>query len=783
MKSKFDVFWIPVLCFLGGVLFLDSYSQYYLGFQLGLGFTLILLGVGIWIYHWNDKILWWVCGLIFFFLGGLFGRNHSGISEENIALVKPTEIRLSGYITEVKWGEEKGKGYLQGRMRVKEKSINDITTVSEGEISFWLNSIDFPTGELWHAGQGVQLKGELRIREQYLNPGPWLIWQEKSGRGVFRAFRGTGAESIEWEPKYDQKLVGWAAELRTFFLKKMEKVMPEKDVFLLQGLLFGGQEGIDPLTRKQFSTTGLTHILSVSGTHLATLFAGILWVGRLLKIRQVWISLFGAGILIFYSFLCGFPPPVIRSLWMALGVVIALATDRERSSQRIFSLTVLGMMIYEPRWIYDISFQLSVAATTGLVFAIPYLEQTRGWQRFWKGPLLFTLLSQGLSLPFLATYFQQLSLVSVFSNLILVPIFQGILILGLLGSLFSGIVIKVGEFFWIVSSLLLGFGLMGIRFFSSFSWSILPISTMGFWSGVVYYVGVILLFLGFQVSAKRKKIWAVSLAGLLLIGLFIGLAHPTQPNRLEIHVIDVGQGDSILIRTPKGKSMLIDGGGIPYNQSSFDIGERVVAPYLWSEGIRELELIIISHGDEDHSGGIEAVLARFPTQQIWMPEQGMEKFSKWQGKISTPPVGTLFEVDGVKIRVLAQPPKEKKSYSQVIEVTYGEKSFLFTGDMEGKEEEEFLKVTDLQTISGLKVGHHGARKSSNDLFLNRIKPEFSFISVGESNSYGHPALQTLVRLNSGDKKIYRTDLQGRILIKTDGKTIQVETMKGQGNSK
>ena len=783
MRFNFDIIWIPVLSFLGGVLLLDSYPQFYFGFQLGLGFTLVLLGVGIWIYHWSHKILWCICGFVFFFLGGLFGMNHSGFSENNIALVKPTKIELSGYITEVRWGEEKGKGYLQGRMVVKEKLTDGVVTTSEGEVAFWINSIDSANGGLWHAGHGVHLKGELRIREQYLNPGPWLIWQEKSGRGVFRSFRGTGVESIQWGSKYDQNLLGWAAELRNYFLGKMEKVMPEKDVFLLRGLLFGGQEGIDPIIRKQFATTGLTHILSVSGTHLATLFAGILWIGRLLKIRPVWISFVGAVILIFYSFLCGFPPPVVRSLWMALGVVLALATERERSGQRIFSLTVLGMMIYEPCWIYDISFQLSVAATTGLIFSIPYLEETKGWKRFWKGPILFTLLSQGLSLPFLAAYFQQVSLISVFSNLILVPIFQGVLILGLLGSLFSGITIKVGEFFWIVSSLILGLGLAGIRFFSSFSWSILSLPSMGFWSGVVYYIGAIGIFLGLQLSSIRKKIWTVSFSGILLVGLFVWLTHPPDPNQLEVHVIDVGQGDSILIRTPKGKAILVDGGGIAYNKSGFDIGERVVAPYLWSLGIRELDLTIISHGDEDHSGGIGAVLARIPTQQIWMPEQGTEKFLKWQEKIVTPSIGTQLEIDGVKFRVLAQPPKNKKSYSQVIEVTYGENRFLFTGDMEGKEEEEFLKATDISGISGLKVGHHGARKSSSDSFLSRIKPELSIISVGESNSYGHPALQTLARLQTGNNRIYRTDLQGRILIKTDGKTIHVETMKGQGISK
>lgn len=553
--------------------------------------------------------------------------------------------------------------------------------------------------------------------------------------------------------------------------------MPEKDLRILQGLLFGGQEGIPAEIRQNFVATGTTHILSVSGTHLAALFAGILWLGKMAGIKRIWIGLIGIVVISFYSLLCAFPPPVVRSLFMSLGVILALMAERERSGQRIFAMTLLGMLIWEPCWIFDISFQLSATATMGLIIALPYLEERKNWKNFWQGPVIFTLGAQLLSLPFMAAYFQEISLISFLSNLFLLPLFESSLILGLLGSGLSYFHESSAQFFWILSSLSLGASLEGVRFFAKIPFALLPLPSMSFEASLCYYLGIIIFIVGMAWGETNKKAFVGSVFGIIMMcGTFFVSFYPVDSTELEIHVIDVGQGDSILIKTPDKKNIVIDTGGISGTPSDFDMGERIVAPYLWRLGIRELDLLIISHGDEDHIGGSKGVLRRIPAKEIWIPDSAAGYFDERKEQVKVPSVNEVREFGRVLLRIIAQPPATEKSWSQIIEVSYGDQCFLFTGDLDGKEEGALLETGRLKKVTGVKVGHHGSQNGSSFELLNQIQPEIAFISVGEANRFGHPTIKTLARLESVGSKIYRTDLQGRILIRSNGKQYRVETM-------
>lgn len=787
---KIDIFWLPVFSYVLGMVFLGGFENYGFWFAILAGFFLLLLGIGIWFFRWKNIVLWGICGVLFFLFGAGLGASRAGFSADDIALQSPGIMTLIGHGVDIQSGEEEGNGYLRGRLMVTGKKIGEEISPARGEVTFWLSPISKENRELWHDGNGMEIQGDLRIREQYRNPGPWLTWQEKSGRGIFRTLRAEGENAIRWNAKEDQNLAGWAAGIRDHFLTGMAKVMPEKDVSLLRGLLFGGREGISPELSEQFSAVGLTHILSVSGTHLSAIFVSLLWLGSLLRIRRLYVAILSGVVLIFYSLLCGFPPPVVRSLWMALGVVLAVAAERERGSQRIFALTMLGMLVWEPRWLYDISFQLSVAATMGLVLALPYLEEKKTWKNFWQGPFLFTLGSQMMSLPFMAAYFQGISLIAFVSNLLLLPIFEASLLLGLLGSVFTFLSEGVGQLFWILSSLVSGAGLEGVRILAKFPWAVISLPSMGFWSGIVYYIGIGLL-LGASLSLGKIRIVCSVLGIAVLIGLAWKVADHRPSGFLEIHVIDVGQGDSIFIRTPQGKLILIDTGGIPGVKTDFDMGERVVAPYLWDQGVRRLDLLVFSHGDGDHAGGGAGVLKRIPASTLWLPEsmKGHPVVQAAWGKtepplIQTPKIGDVWTTtDGVQIRVVAQPPAKEKSWSQVIEVTYGGQKFLFVGDLDGKEEKAFLQSAKLEPVTFLKVGHHGSKNGSSAELLKILQPKIAFISVGEANRFGHPTIQTFGRLKNAGSKIYRTDLQGRILIRSDGSNYWIETMSRQETEK
>lgn len=779
-----DLFWIPFFCYALGILCWHDHKEYSNWVFSLCVILLFLLGIGIWFLQASSRKLWIFAGLFFFFLGGGFGISQIGFSETDIEFQPLGNQSISGTLQNIQQGEFEGKRYLQGQVVVAEKMDGDQKIPATGRVNFWLMPISEADADQWHDGLGISIVGDLRVREQYRNPGPWLTLEEKSGRGVFRSIKPNGnLEAFRWNPAYDQKIIGWAAEIRKHFIDGMAKVMPEKDLQILRGLLFGGQQGISPEIRKSFAATGMTHILSVSGTHLAALFASILWLGRVFRMKRIWIGLIGMAVVTFYSLLCAFPPPVVRSLFMSFGVILALMAERERSGQRIFAITLLGMLIWEPRWIFDISFQLSATATMGLMIAVPYLEERKTWKNFWKGPVVFTLGAQLLSLPFMAAYFQKISVVSFLSNLFLLPLFESSLMLGLLGSSLSYFHEGGAQFFWILSSLSLGASLEGIRFFAKVPFALLPLPAMNFETGLFYYLGLGIFGSGMMRGKFDKRAWMSGILGCaILCGAFYFSFDPSESNELEIHVIDVGQGDSILIKTPDHRAVLIDTGGIPGVNSDFNIGERVVAPYLWRLGIRKLDLLIISHGDEDHIGGSKEILKSIPAAEIWIPPSAAGYFDSEKEQVRIPSEGEVKEFERVLVRVIAQPPADQKSWSQIIELSYGDHRFLFTGDLDGKEEKTLLGRKKFGKITGLKVGHHGSKNGSTFDLLQQIEPEIAFISVGEANRFGHPALQTLGRLKSAGSKIYRTDLQGRILIRSDGNHYRVETMSRQEKS-
>ena len=272
--------------------------------------------------------------------------------------------------------------------------------------------------------------------------------------------------------------------------------------------------------------------------------------------------------------------------------------------------------------------------------------------------------------------------------------------------------------------------------------------------------------------------------------------HPFPPEwrrgQLEMSVIDVGQGDSILLILPDGKSLLVDGGGIPafghQARSQLDIGEDVVAPYLWNRGISTLDAVALTHAHEDHIGGLPALVSDFHPRQLWTGATASNK--AWNGlreradqggvKIVPLTAPAHFSFGGAEFEVLApmsdylavETPHNNDSL--VLRVRYGARSFLLTGDVERPIEREMLAGNEVASTDVLKVAHHGSRTSSTDDFLDAAHPAFAVISAGVDNSYGHPNRDVLNRLADRHTEVFRTDLQGLITVLTDGRHLTVE---------
>jgi len=313
------------------------------------------------------------------------------------------------------------------------------------------------------------------------------------------------------------------------------------------------------------------------------------------------------------------------------------------------------------------------------------------------------------------------------------------------------------------------------------------------WLGVAFSAALI------AAALARGRWWRAATGTAVAVLLAVLLWHPFAPEihrgELELTAIDVGQGDSLLVVFPDGQRMLVDGGGIPafggQSKTQLDIGEDVVAPYLWARSIRSIDVVALSHAHADHIGGLPALVSDFHPRELWTgatpdgPEwcNLRDKAAGQGARIVAMQEGRKFSFGGAEIEVLAPMADyvagdaAGNNDSLVMRVRYGSRAFLLCGDAERPIERRMLADDEIRPADVLKVAHHGSRTSSTAAFLDAVAPAFAVISVGYLNSYGHPNADVLARLADHHAGVYRTDQDGLVTIRTDGRHLHVETWR------
>ncbi len=541
---------------------------------------------------------------------------------------------------------------------------------------------------------------------------------------------------------------------------------------------------------QDFAATGLVHILSVSGAHIALVAGAVLWLGARLKMRRAKTAFLAAAAVTVYALLAGLTPPVVRSLVMGLAALAAVVLGRDRDTLQALALAALGMLVWQPALLFDISFQLSFGATLGLILLYPPTVAALAFLPPWlAGPLAVTAAAQLGVLPFLLWYFSSFPLSAFAANIVVLPLIEAVVVGGLLAVLAATAVPVAGKLLLVACAQLVGVAVKLAALLAALPGATLYFPAMGLAAGAAYYLGLAWVY-GFLPRlpgpAAVVRRWPRRAAAGAVVLAVAWFAYALYPRPLAVHFIDVGQGDATLVVTPRGRAVLVDTGG-GREWADFDVGERVVVPYLRHYGVTGLDYLILTHGHQDHAGGAAAVAAALPVRTLLLPPGAPSPATRallraTDGKGAVPAAaGQSVVLDGVEFRVVQaadEVASKRGEVSTVVLVSYGGHSFLITGDL-GPAEEKMAAGRLPGPGSVLKVSHHGARSATTPEMLAAFRPQYAVISAGYGNKFGHPHPDVLARLAAAGAVVLRTDRAGAVVFRSDGERLTAETWLGR----
>jgi competence protein ComEC len=582
-----------------------------------------------------------------------------------------------------------------------------------------------------------------------------------------------------------QAPLGTLARLREHAGRSIDHTFGD-DAPLARALLIADQQQIPTEMRDRYASAGLIHMLSISGLHVAVIAAAmelLFQVARMPRRAALLGAFVTTGI---YVAIIGAPPPALRSAAM-LGVsMISRLAQRPTSPLAAWAVGAF-IPLYAPRIVLDVGYQLSVLGMCALVAAGSlwrghFATKLSGWQGKLTRELVTSLVACAVTAPLVAWVFGRVSLIAPVSNLIAAPVItlaQPVLFLALLLAPLGSVAQFVGQ---AVHPLLFAFDWIARTAASIPGSSIVVTTTLS--TAVLAACAAVSLIVA--CSSRYPARPAIVAAGSLALMAVSPAVPVSRSHEVELHVLDVGQGDAILLRTDAGRWLLFDAGPA-WNGS--DAGRRVVIPYLLRRG-GSLESFVLSHPHNDHVGGAASVLDAMRPHTYWDAAfaGGAESYIASLASAKNDGIewhrvhpGDSIRVDGVTVSFLAPDSiwtvglKDPNLASTVALVRYGMVRFLLVGDAEQPEEDWLLAHHRSELRADvLKVGHHGSSTSSSDTFLAAVHPALAVISVGAENKYGHPGADVIRALAKIGAEVLRTDEVGTVIIRTDGAHIEIE---------
>ena len=544
---------------------------------------------------------------------------------------------------------------------------------------------------------------------------------------------------------------------------------------IVDALVFAPNAVLDPDIRERYVRSGLAHLLAISGLHVGFLAA---WLALLLrKLRLASAPRFAATVLLLgaYLWLLGWPPPAVRAGAMLLLGEIARRRQRVVAPRGMIALSALGVLLADPFALRAVGAWLSVAGIAAVIWADRACAREGRIVRLVAPALAATLLTAPIS----AFTFGTVAPVGVLANLVAIPL-AGIAVPGLVLALALSWAIA-GAARLVAAGAGLGLALLDLVAGTAAAVPGGHVVMVAGWQAAALWAGVALVAWWLWRSPRRPWLIAARVAfvtTLLVATTFRDVVSLDACRCLTVHFLDVGQGDAAVLRTPNGRWIVIDAG--PRTPES-DAGRRVVVPFLRRQGAGRLALVVATHGDADHLGGMPAVVETFDPELVLEPGEplGRPLYLEFLARVEASGArwhparaGDRIEVDGVGLEVLSPDslwmtlPLDVNEHGVVLRVTYGAVHLLFQADA-GLPVEGRLAGT-VGPVELLKVGHHGSRSATSDAWLDELAPREAVISVGRHNRYGHPTPEVLARLAAHGVTVLRTDERGTITFSTDG---------------
>ncbi len=622
--------------------------------------------------------------------------------------------------------------------------------------------------------------------------------------------------------------------------------LSQDDAVMLAAMVAGDRTYLTHALRVGFERTGSFHMLVVSGFHLAIVAACIFWIARRLRMPRVPATVLTIVASFAYALFTGFATPVQRSLWMVTLYLLGRLVYRERNALNTIGFAALCLLVVSPRSLFDSSLQmtlLAVLAIAGVAAPLlqgtihPYAAAVRdlrlvavdiklaprlaefrlmmrmvaermervgngliAWRvfpwcvrfaiRFAELVVVSCVVELAMTLS-MAVYFHRITIFALPVNLMILPLLVVLMPAALLTLLFLVVWPAAAVIPATVVALVMHFGIGLVHLFGSMTLGDFRIPNPLLWQSAAFCallgVAIVLAHESFARGARwmRRSAWvALAMAALAAV-----MPRPVERPKgaLLMEAIDVGQGDSLLIITPDGKTLLVDGGGFGGGPrqapQDFDIGEEVVSPALWARGIRHLDVVALSHAHSDHLGGLPAVLRNFRPDELWVgnnPRFGaynalLDEAAELHVRVKSFRAGDAFTFGSTQVNVLAPfreyvpGPEPTNNDSLVLRVAYGSTSVMLEGDAEAPIEQAMLAEPGLRSTL-LKVGHHGSITSTRPEFFARVAPQWAVISCGLHNRYGHPREEVLKELQDAQVRTFRTDINGISCFVLDGKT-------------